>query len=82
MHKLAELKGGKQRDEGYLSTQLSRVKSVPVHKDSNNHSHSWLTALGNFEGGRFWLEGPLGVYPPPVITEKLTALSEGELLRR
>ena len=39
--------------------------SLPVHKDKNNLSRSWLIAFGDFTGGRLWVESPLGSHPPP-----------------
>ena len=56
-------------DEGFLSAQLNCATTLPVHKDNNNHGDTWLTGLGDYEGGRLWLESPLGLYPPPVVTE-------------
>ena len=26
--------------------------------------------MGNYSGGRLWIESPLGLYPPPCATEK------------
>ena len=43
---------------------------LQVHKDKNNHSTSWLIALGDFAGGRLRLEDPLGQHPPPVVTSE------------
>ena len=43
---------------------------MQVHKDKNNHSTSWLIALGDFTGGRLWLEDPLGQHPPPCVTSE------------
>ena len=36
----------------YLSAQLNAATSLPVHKDKNNLSRSWLIAFGDFTGGR------------------------------
>ena len=60
IHHLASLRGGEASCEGYLSAQVNRAKRMQVHKDKNNHSTSWLIALGDFTGGRLWLEDPLG----------------------
>ena len=35
-------------DEPYLSAQVNASTSLPVHKDKNNHSFTWLIAFGNF----------------------------------
>ena len=59
-----------QAIEGYLSAQVNRAKRMQVHKDKNNHSTSWLIALGEFTGGRLWLEDPLGQHPPPSVTSE------------
>ena len=66
IHHLATLRSGEAENEGYLSAQVNRAKRLQVHKDKNNHSTSWLIALGDFTGGRLWLEDPLGQHPPPV----------------
>ena len=42
----------------------NRASALPVHKDKNNHGLSWLIALGDFDGGRLWLEDPLGSQLP------------------
>ena len=70
IHHLASLRDGEARSEGYLAAQVNRAKKLQVQKDKNNHTTSWLIALGNFTGGRLWLEDPLGQHPPPVITSK------------
>ena len=49
---------------------VNRAKRLHVHKDKNNHSTSWLIALGDFAGGRLWLEDPLGQHPPPCVTSE------------
>ena len=36
-----------------------------IHKDKNNLSMTWLIAFGDFAGGKFWLESPIGTEPPP-----------------
>ena len=50
--------------------KLNRAMRMQVHKDKNNHSTSWLIALGDFTGGRLWLEDPLGQHPPPCVTSE------------
>ena len=70
IHHLASLRGGEASSEGYLSAQVNRAKKLQVHKDKNNHSTSWLIALGEFTGGRLWLEDPLGQHPPPCVTSE------------
>ena len=49
----------------FLSAQLNAASSLPIHKDKNNDGRSWLIAFGEFEGGRLWLESPVGTEPPP-----------------
>ena len=49
----------------FLSAQLNAATSLPVRKDKNNLSRSWLIAFGDFTGGRLWVESPLGSHPPP-----------------
>ena len=70
IHHSASLRGGEARSEGCLSAQVNRAKKLHVHKDKNNHSTSWLIALGDFTGGRLWLEDPLGQHPPPCVTSE------------
>ena len=48
-----------------MSAQLNDAVSLPVHKDKNNLSMTWLIAFGDFTSGRFWLESPIGTEPPP-----------------
>ena len=50
IHHLASLRSGEAKSEGYLSVQVNRAKKLQVYKDRNNHSTSWLIALGNFTG--------------------------------
>ena len=47
--------------EPYLCAQLNVASSLPLHKDKNNFSRSWLLGLGSYEGGRLWMESPLGL---------------------
>ena len=49
----------------FLSAQLNAASSLPIHKDKNNDGRSWLIAFGDYEGGRLWLESPVGTEPPP-----------------
>ena len=49
----------------YMSAQLNDATSLPIHKDKNNLSMTWLVAFGDFTGGRLWLESPIGTEPPP-----------------
>ena len=64
---LASLRSEEAQSEGYLSAQVNRARKLQVHKDKNNHSTSWLIALGDFTGGRLWLEDPLGQHPPSCV---------------
>ena len=50
------------------SAQLNAARHLPVHKDKSNHGRTWLIAFGNYEGGRVWVESPIGSHAPP--TEK------------
>ena len=70
IHHLASLRGGEAKSEGYLPAQANRAKKLEVRKGKNNHSTSWLIALGDFTGGRLWLEDPLGQHPPPCVTSE------------
>ena len=49
------------REEGMTQFSLR----CPVHIDKNNHRRTWLTAFGNYEGGRLWVESPVGSHAPP-----------------
>ena len=63
------MESGKEAETpGFLSARLSRTSALPVPKDENNHGLSWLIVLGDFDGGRLWLEDPLGSQPPPKCT--------------
>ena len=68
IHHLASLRNGEAKAEGYLSAQVNRAKRLQAHKDKKHHSTPWLVALGDFAGGRVWLEDPLGQHPPPCVT--------------
>ena len=63
--KLANTRPDGSNSEPFLSAQLNAATSLPIHKDKNNVGRSWLIALGNFEGGRLWVESPVGLEPPP-----------------
>ena len=69
IHRIASTRGKEAETDGYLSAQLNRASALPVHKDKNNHGLSWLIAFGDFDGGRLWLEDPLGSQPPPPCTQ-------------
>ena len=68
IHRVALERGKEAETEGYLSAQLNRASALPVHKDKTNHGMSWLIALGDFDGGRLWLDDRLGSQPPPKCT--------------
>ena len=55
-------------EEPFLSAQVNAATSLPIHKDKNNDGKSWLIALGDFTGGRLWLESPIVTEPPPLPT--------------
>ena len=65
IHDIASTRPPGFTDEPYLSAQVNASTSLPVHKDKNNHSFTWLIAFGNFSGGRLWIESPIGTHPPP-----------------
>ena len=56
--KLASTRDGPCADEGFLSSQALCGVSLPIHKDKNNHGETWLIGLGDYDGGRFWIESP------------------------
>ena len=66
---LAATRGSLGTDEGFLSAQVNCATSLPIHQDKNNHSDTWVTAMGDYQGGRLWVESPIGAYPPPNPTE-------------
>ena len=66
IHDIASTRPPGFTEEPYLSAQVNASTSLPVHKDKNNHSFTWLIALGNFTGGRLWIESPIGTHPPPI----------------
>ena len=68
------------RFQPYLSAQLNSAMSLPIHKDKNNHSMTWLIALGNFAGGRLWIESPVGTHPPPLPRNSVEKKLRGEYL--
>ena len=68
IHLLASSRPSGFTTEPYMSAQLNASTSLPIHKDKNNFSRSWLIGLGSYEGGHLWVEDPLGTEPPPCIT--------------
>ena len=54
--KLASTREGACADEGFLSAQVNCGIGLPVHKDKNNHGETWLIGLGDYTGGRLWIE--------------------------
>ena len=80
IHSLAATRPSGFADKPYPSAQLNSAMSLPVHKDKNNHSMTWLIALGNFTGGRLWIESPVGTHPPPLPRNSLEKKLRGEYL--
>ena len=62
-----------QLEEASLLMKASYPLSLtaPSHclSKKKNHGDTWVTAMGNYEGGRLWIESPVGLYPPPHATE-------------
>ena len=77
---LASTREGPCADEGFLSAQVNSGISLPVHKDKNNHGETWLIGLGDYTGGRLWIESPCGKHPPPVIARKWQESLRGDLV--
>ena len=77
---LASTREGPCADEGFLSAQVNSGVSLPVHKDKNNHGETWLIGLGDYTGGRLWIESPCGQHPPPVIARKWQESLRGDLV--
>ena len=65
IHKIASTRPNGFSEEPYLSAQLNATRHLPVHKDKNNRGRTWLMAFGNYEGGRLWVESPVGSHAPP-----------------
>ena len=80
IHSIAATRPSGFADEPYLSAQLNSAMSLPVHKDKNNHSTTWLIALGNFTGGRLWIESLVGTHPPPLPRNSVEKKLRGEYL--
>ena len=47
------------------TAQLNASRHLPVHKDKSNRGRTWLFAIGDYEGGRLWVESPVGSHAPP-----------------
>ena len=80
IHSLAATRPSGFADEPYLSAQLNSAMSLPIHKDKNNHSMTWLIALGNFTGGRLWIASPVGTHPPSLPRNPVEKMLRGEYL--
>ena len=80
IHTIAATRPSGFADEPYLSAQLNSAMSLPVHKDKNTHSMTWLIALGNFTGGRLWIESPVGTHLPPLPRNSVEKKLRGEYL--
>ena len=63
--KIASTRPSGHETDLFLSAQLNAANSLPVHKDKNNAGRSWLIGFGAYDGGRLWLESPVGTELPP-----------------
>ena len=63
--RIASTRDGARADERFLSAQVNWGIAIPVHKDKNNYGETWLIGLGEYTGGRLWIESHLGLHPPP-----------------
>ena len=61
-------------DDTYLSAQVNCSSSLAINQDKNNHSTTWITAIGGFQGGRLWSESAHG---PPECSQ-----GAGEKIKR
>ena len=53
-HLIAKTRPKDLAQDPYLSAQVNSAKSLPLHKNKNNHSRTWLIAFGDYTGGE-WL---------------------------
>ena len=60
--------------------RLLQLQKVLLHKDKNNFSRSWLLGLGDYEGGRLWVESPVGTDPPPCAVNSWQKALRGEFI--
>ena len=65
IHKIASTRPNGFSEEPCLSAQLNAARQLPVCKDKNNHRRIWLISSGSCEGGRLWVESPVGSHAPP-----------------
>ena len=50
----------------YTSVSICILEGLKLHKDHfNSNQKSVLIAMGDFDGGEFWVEDALGTEPPP-----------------
>ena len=56
IHSIAQTRPKDFAQDPYLSAQASSAKSLPLHKDKNNHSRTWLIAFSDYTSGRLWTE--------------------------
>ena len=66
--------------EPYLCVQLNAASSLPLHKDKTNFSRSWLLVLGDYDGGRLWVESPIGTNPTPCAVNSWQKALRGEFI--
>eukprot|EP00971_Amphidinium_carterae_P014661 289462-Amphidinium_carterae.1 len=66
-HILALTRPGCGATQPYLSVELTRCDHLKLHTDLNNSGTSWITTVGEYEGGELWIQHPDGDVPPPIV---------------
>ena len=68
VHKLGRMCDSSPTPLQYCSVQLTQVEDQTMlkpHADAQNDGDSHLIAVGNFKGGRLWVQHPQGQSKPP-----------------